>query len=108
MLHLMLKSMPSVACKKLNSIDLSGCILYATTEPCPMCFGACHWAKISKIVYGTRIADSKKAGFDELCISNDELNSLGRANIDVSRDFLRDECLELFKIWSKKRDTQAI
>ncbi|HEO64204.1 MAG TPA: nucleoside deaminase, partial [Candidatus Omnitrophica bacterium] len=43
------------ACRKLNSIDLSGCTIYSTTEPCPMCFTAIHWAKISRIVYGTSI-----------------------------------------------------
>src|SRR5512136_2942722 len=46
-----------LACKKLNSIDLNDCVMYSTTEPCPMCFSACHWARISKIVYGTSIGD---------------------------------------------------
>lgn len=40
-------------CNKLNTIDLSGCVIYSTTEPCPMCYSAIHWAKISKIIYGT-------------------------------------------------------
>ena len=47
------------ACKKLNTVDLSGCVIYSTCEPCPMCFSACHWAKISKIVYGAQIEDAK-------------------------------------------------
>ena len=37
-------------CKKLKSVDLSGCTIYSTCEPCPMCFSACHWGRISRIV----------------------------------------------------------
>ncbi len=57
-------------CKKLHMIDLSDCEIYSTCEPCPMCFSACHWARISKIVYGARIEDAKQAGFNEIKISN--------------------------------------
>ena len=39
------------ACKKLNTVDLSGCVIYSTCEPCPICLSACHWANISTIVY---------------------------------------------------------
>ena len=62
-----------MACKKLKSIHLSGCIIYSTCEPCPMCFAACHWAKISEIVYGTGIQDAQRIGFNELTVSNEIL-----------------------------------
>ena len=42
-------------CVKLQSLDLTGCEIYATCEPCPMCFTACHNAKISSIVYGASL-----------------------------------------------------
>ena len=48
------------ACKKLKTIDLSGCTIYSTCEPCPMCFSACHWSRISRIVYGVRIEEAEK------------------------------------------------
>ncbi|MHC4755582.1 MAG: nucleoside deaminase, partial [Planctomycetota bacterium] len=64
------------ACEKLNTIDLSGCVIYSTCEPCPMCFTACHWAKISTIVYGASIPDAKNAGFSELAISNEKMKQL--------------------------------
>lgn len=96
-----------MACKKLNSIDLSGCIIYSTTEPCPMCFSACHWARISGIVYGTSIGDSKENGFNELVISNSRMKSIGQTNLEVIGSFLRDECLELFKIWSQQKDKKT-
>lgn len=92
------------ACKKLNTIDLSGCTIYSTTEPCPMCFSACHWAMISKIIFGTSIEDAKIAGFNELTIPNEKMKSWGMSNLEIVRGFLKEENLELFKTWlaSKK------
>lgn len=92
------------ACKKLNTVDLSGCIIYSTCEPCPMCFSACHWAKISKIVYGARIEDAKKLGFSELTISNREMKQFGSSPIEIVGDLLRKENLELFEFWHKRED----
>ncbi len=96
-----------VACKKLRTIDLSGCILYSTCEPCPMCFSACHWAGISKIVYGARIEDAKRSGFSELTISNKRMKGFGNSPIKIVSDFLRQENLELFKLWSQQKDRRA-
>ena len=95
------------ACKKLNAIDLSGCIIYSTTEPCPMCYSAIHWAKISKIVFGTRIQDAKNFGFSELCISDKQMNELGNDYIKITSDFLREENLELFKYWKNKENNRV-
>lgn len=91
------------ACKHLNTIDLSGCIIYSTCEPCPMCFSACHWAKISKIFYGTRIEDAEAAGFQELTISNHQMKQLGNSLIEVVGDFLREESLEIFNTWKTQQ-----
>jgi len=89
------------ACRKLDTIDLSGSVLYSTCEPCPMCFTACHWARISKIVYGARIKDAQDAGFNELNISNKKLKELSQSPIELVADFLRDECLTVFQEWSQ-------
>lgn len=91
------------AAKKLRSIDLSGCTIYSTCEPCPMCFSACHWARISKIVYGTRIEDAKKIGFHEFPIHDSTLKDIGKCPIKIKGDFLRDESMELFNMWSKRK-----
>ena len=92
------------ACKKLNTVDLSGCVIYSTCEPCPMCFSACHWAKISKIVYGAQIEDAKKLGFSELTISNKEMKQSGNSRMEIVGDILREENLELFKLWSEQEN----
>ncbi|MCL5985762.1 MAG: nucleoside deaminase [Actinobacteria bacterium] len=87
------------ASRKMKSFDLSGCVIYSTTEPCPMCFSAIHWARIDVIVYGTTIADVKKLGFNELTISNEKMRDLGKSNIKIVPGFLLKECASLLEEW---------
>ncbi len=89
------------ACKKLNTIDLSGCVLYSTCEPCPMCFSASHWAKISTVVYGARIEDAQALGFSELTIPGEKIKALGRSPVNLVADFMRKENLDLFRTWAE-------
>ena len=89
------------ACKKLKTWDLSGCEIYSTTEPCPMCFSAIHWARLNKIIFGTDIETAHKYGFNELEISNYKMRSLGKAKIDIEADFMRRECEKLFVQWKE-------
>src|SRR5574344_2010247 len=51
------------ACEKLGTFDLSGCVIYTTGEPCPMCLGAILWANISKVYYACSIDDTEIIGF---------------------------------------------
>ncbi|MBN3490382.1 nucleoside deaminase [Acholeplasma equirhinis] len=51
------------ATKKLKSFDLTGCEIYTTGEPCPMCLGAILWANIDKVYFGANIDDTEKIGF---------------------------------------------
>ena len=89
------------ACKKIGGIDLSGATIYSTTEPCPMCFSAIHWARIDRIVYGAEIADAVKAGFNELTVSNKELKQLGGSLVEITSGCLRQECADLFRLWKE-------
>ncbi len=87
------------ASKKLGTFDLTGCEIYSTTEPCPMCFGAIHWARIGTVYYGTGIRDAARAGFHELRISNEQMKVLGRSKVRLVPGFMADECLGLFESW---------
>ena len=90
------------ACKKLNTIDLSGCVLYSTCEPCPMCFSACHWANFSHVIFGSSIADATAVGFNELIISSEKMKNLGGSSVKLIDSFMRDETQELFEEWNRK------
>ena len=80
--------------EKLKTFDLSGCELYTTGEPCPMCLCACMWANIDKVYYGCTIADNEKIGFRDNKF--DDLMG-GRAKIGDYLEMMdRDECLKLF------------
>jgi len=95
------------ACRKLDTVDLSGCTVYSTTEPCPMCFSACHWARIDKIIYGTSIKDAKKAGFHELPISDHRMKREGKSKVKVFGGFMKGECAKLFTEWLERGDRKA-
>ncbi len=88
------------ASRLLARYDLSDCVIYSTTEPCPMCFSAIHWAGISHIIYGTCIQDVQKLGFNELPISNQQMNQLGQAGMRIQADFLRPACEALLQKWA--------
>ncbi|MBN2251549.1 MAG: nucleoside deaminase [Candidatus Altiarchaeota archaeon] len=90
------------AAKKLSSIDLSGCTIYSTCEPCPMCFAACHWAKIKKVVYGASIEDAQKAGFNEFPVHDATLKRIGNSGIEIKSGVLQEQNLELFRLWDAK------
>lgn len=90
------------SCGKRKAIDLSGCTIYSTVEPCPMCFSAIHWANIDRIVYGAAIGDARAAGFRELTISNRRMRAMGKCTVKVSGGVLAKECRELLSAWSSR------
>ena len=89
-----------IASRKLGTYDLSGCVIYSTTEPCPMCFVAIHWARIKRIIYGTKTSDAQKAGFNELNISAAKLASLGKSRIKLTAGVMAQECAKLLREWA--------
>lgn len=88
------------ACKNIQSIDLSGCTIYSTCEPCPMCFTAIHWARIDKIFYGADIADAERFGFNELKVSNHMLKEMGLSNVEIIGYFMKEKCVKVFEYWA--------
>jgi len=84
------------ASQKLQSYDLSGCDIYTSCMPCPMCLGAIKWANISNIYYGATSEDADKIGFRDLIFYEDKDQNL--INID------RKEALKVFRLWSEKED----
>lgn len=91
------------ACHRLDTIDLSGCTVYATCEPCPMCFSVAHWARVSRIVFGASIADAARAGFNEIRISVAQMTRGAGERMKVRSGMLARECRELFGVWARRR-----
>jgi tRNA(Arg) A34 adenosine deaminase TadA len=89
------------AASVLKTIFLHGCTLYSTTEPCPMCLAAIHWAKIDRVVFGATIADAAAAGFCELYVDAQVLAEMGRSPLKVESGLLRADCAALFDQWKK-------
>jgi len=84
------------ACKELGTHDLSGCTLYTTSEPCPMCYGAIWWARVQKIYYASTIHDAKEFGnFDDLALSEAIKSAINERPI-TSEEILRSEMLHLW------------
>lgn len=82
------------ASKKLNTHDLSKCILYATGYPCPMCLSAIIWANIKKVYYGTNLSDAKNIGFRDDAIYN-FIKENNKNTLDLEQ-ICHDECQKLF------------
>lgn len=87
------------ASRRLGTHQLDGCTIYSTTEPCPMCFAAIHWARIGTVHFGTTVPDVKRLGFNELTLSNATLKRLGRSPVRLFPGLLRDECRQLLRDW---------
>ena len=96
-----------VACQNLGTIDLTGAEIYSTCEPCPMCFTACHWARLDRIIFGASISDAKRFGFNELTVSNEDLKRLGGSSVEIVPNFLTEECLGVFERFAE-RDTRLL
>ena len=91
------------ACKKLNTFNLSGCDLYASCEPCPMCLSAIYWSHVNNIFYANTREDAKKINFDDSLIYSEISKKNEDRKIPI-KQMLRDEALKAFEIWNKKTD----
>jgi guanine deaminase len=89
-----------LACKELDTYNLTGCEIYTSCEPCPMCLGALYWARIDKIYYANTKADAAAIGFDDHFIY-DELECKMEERKLPFTQLLRDEALEAFKLWTQ-------
>lgn len=91
------------ACRALGTIDLSGCEIYSSCEPCPMCLGAIYWAHIDRIYYANDRKDAAEIGFDDGFIY-EEIGKKPEDRRTPLLPLLRDEGLKSFRLWSEKED----
>ena len=91
------------ACEKEGSHDLSGCELYTTAEPCPMCLGAILWSNIAKVYYGCNVNDTDKIGFRDDKFY-DYFN--GKEDILTLEERSREECQKLFEDYNNDKNAK--
>lgn len=91
------------ACRKLGTFDLTGCTIYTSCEPCPMCLGAIYWARISRIFYGNTRKDARDIDFADDFIYEELDRPMSERTVPIV-PLLRDEALLTFRLWSKKTD----
>jgi guanine deaminase len=86
------------ACSVLNTFDLSGCEIYASCEPCPMCLGAVMWARIEKLYFAANRDDAAKAGFDDELFYRELSLPLHKRQLPVSQ-LMHQEAIAVFEKW---------
>jgi tRNA(Arg) A34 adenosine deaminase TadA len=91
------------AAKKLKTFDLSGCEIYTSCEPCPMCLSAIYWARIRKIYYANTKTDAKAIGFDDSFIYDQFKLPEEKRSIPIVQ-MMRNEAIEAFEVWNRKDD----
>ncbi|MFD2162573.1 nucleoside deaminase [Paradesertivirga mongoliensis] len=89
-----------LASKKLKSFDLTGCEIYTSCEPCPMCLGAIYWSRISKVYYANTKDDAAAIGFDDKFIYN-ELDLQPDDRKLPATQLLREEAIKTFEHWQE-------
>jgi len=89
------------ACSMLNTFDLSGCDIYSSCEPCPMCLGAMYWARINKLYYSATREDAEDAGFDDSVIYK-EFTLLHDDRKLITTRMKDAEALAPFELWKSK------
>jgi len=91
------------ACNSLNSFQLTGCIIYTSCEPCPMCLGAIYWARPDKVYFGCTKKDAANINFDDAFIYEELPLPNNKKSIPFEQ-VNRKEALKAFEIWKEKED----
>jgi len=91
------------ACKRLGAFELTGCEIYTSCEPCPMCLGAIYWARPVCVFFANAAADAANFGFDDAFIYSEIQLAHGDRKIPMIQ-MMRQEALAAFRAWTQKPD----
>jgi len=91
------------ACRNLASFQLSGCEIYASSEPCPMCMGAIYWARLARVFFAATRQDAAAAGFDDAHIYEQIERPVSQRIIPMHQ-MMREEALAAFQAWDQRPD----
>ena len=91
------------ACRTLATHDLSGCVIYTSCEPCPMCLAAIWWARLDRIYSCNSRTDAAAIGFDDNEIYLEISRPLEQRKLPLEH-IATAQALEAFKAWDEKED----
>lgn len=94
------------ACQRLGTFRLTGCEIYASCEPCPMCLATIYWSRIERLFYGCSAADAAAIGFSDEAIRQELGLPVERRAVQAV-PLLREEALAAFEAWKSKADRVA-
>ncbi len=91
------------ACRRLNTFQLTGCEIYSSCEPCPMCMGLIYWSRPERVYYANTAADAANIGFDDDFIYQELARDPHNRSLKMVQ-MMRDEALIAFQKWDAKPD----
>ena len=91
------------AAARMGTYDLSGCEIYSSCEPCPMCLGASYWARLDRLYYAGTRADAANVGFDDAHIYEELPLDPSQRELPT-QTLLREEAQRVFEAWAGKLD----
>lgn len=89
-----------LACTALNTFDLSGCTIYTSCEPCPMCLSAIYWSRVDKVYYANTKVDAGNIGFDDKFIYDELEKPMEQRSLRIEQ-MLRNEAQQAFQLWEQ-------
>jgi guanine deaminase len=88
------------ACRKLGRFELTGCEVYTSCEPCPMCLSAIYWARLDRVYFASFATDAAKAGFDDSAIYTEITKPPSERKLPMIQS-MSDEALVAFRVWKE-------
>ncbi|MBF0264976.1 MAG: nucleoside deaminase [Gammaproteobacteria bacterium] len=95
------------ACQATKNFELTGCTLYASSEPCPMCLSAIYWTRLDRVFYLNGIKEAKNAGFDDSFIYKEIIRPNSEKKIPIiqsNNTRLVNSAKKIFQLWQEKTD----
>lgn len=86
------------ACRNLGVFELRGCVIYTSSEPCPMCLAACYWAHLDRIYFAANAEDAARAGFDDAFLYREMALPAAERSLPAE-ELLREEAQASFAAW---------
>ena len=91
------------ACQALGNFELTGCEIYCSCEPCPMCLGAIYWSRPAQVIYAATAAAAADAGFDDSFIKHQLCLPYAQQKLTITQ-LVHKEASTPFEAWKSKVD----